>query len=385
MATVEECGNSWLSLDGGATWQPLAQGAVLRPGSTIRTEDVQDTVAPFLKGGGRAVLVFGKGFRQTIEPNSTVRIFDWGAQVESGSVVVADTPNKPAWASGDTGFVGGKDPGAFQPSPMQAQGLLSAAPASETHVYAAAATAENNYRVEVKPTGMEVAVFSGSVYAKSTVTQAVVELGAGQSATLGSSGLGPVSAKTFTDVTASNPYRTAIVGMALRGIVNGYAAGTAWEFRPLDSVKRAQFAKMIDGVVQLRVTEDIPVPFSDLGPDALDDLYPHEFVAAAAIAEITTGVKPGLFVPYDPIKRAQVVTMIVRAANKVWPGLLDATPAGWSGATSSFSDGTHGASMHSAEYNGLLQGLDGFGTSWDPWKQATRGEVAQMLWNLMTR
>jgi len=52
---------------------------------------------------------------------------------------------------------------------------------------------------------------------------------------------------------------------------------------------------------------------------------------------------------------------------------------------SSFTDVNHGATMRTAEYNGLLEGLQGFGRAWDPWKQATRGEVAQMLWNLMTR
>ena len=382
MATVENCGNSWISFDGGTSWTGLTDGDVLRPGCIVRTEDVPEAVAPYLKGGGRTILVFGKGFRQTIEPNSTVRVYDWGAQVESGSVVTEDNPNKPAGASGDTGFCSGKDPGAFQ-YPQQ---LTSEALGRPALLAQAAAADSNHYRVEVTPEGMEVAVFSGKVYAKSTVTQAVVQLSAGQSVTLGSGGLSPVSGKTFTDVTASDPYRTAIIGMALRGIVSGYPAGVAWEFHPLDSVKRAQFAKMIDGVMQLPATEDMAIPFSDLGPDNLDDLYPHEYVAMAAAAGITTGLKePGRFGPYDPIKRAQVITMIVRAANTLWPGLLDAPPAGWAGDMASFTDGTHGPNMHMAEYNGLLEGLSGFGKNWDPWKYATRGEVAQMLWNLMTR
>jgi len=126
--------------------------------------------------------------------------------------------------------------------------------------------------------------------------------------------------------------------------------------------------------------------FLDLGaPDAAG--YPHVFVQAAYEHKITTGTNSAqtMFGPWDPIKRAQVVTMIVRAANELWPGVLRTPPAQWLGQMSSFTDVNHGATMRTAEYNGLLEGLQGFGRAWDPWKQATRGEVAQMLWNLMTR
>ncbi len=42
----------------------------------------------------------------------------------------------------------------------------------------------------------------------------------------------------------------------------------------------------------------------------------------------------------------------------------------------------HGGDLRLAEYNGLLEGLIGLGPSWDVTANATRGEVAQMLWNL---
>jgi len=41
--------------------------------------------------------------------------------------------------------------------------------------------------------------------------------------------------------------------------------------------------------------------------------------------------------------------------------------------------------MRIAEYNGLLTGLQGFGMGWDPWPAASRGECAQILWNVLTR
>ena len=43
----------------------------------------------------------------------------------------------------------------------------------------------------------------------------------------------------------------------------------------------------------------------------------------------------------------------------------------------------HGENLRIAEYNGLLDGLLGMGPGWDVTANATRGEVAQMLWNLL--
>ena len=53
-------------------------------------------------------------------------------------------------------------------------------------------------------------------------------------------------------------------------------------------------------------------------------------------------------------------------------------------------DPTHGANIKKAEYNGLLDGIWASTTipipglaGWDTGANATRGEVAQMLWNLL--
>ena len=44
---------------------------------------------------------------------------------------------------------------------------------------------------------------------------------------------------------------------------------------------------------------------------------------------------------------------------------------------------THGENIRKAEFNGLLDGLEGLSASWDGLQPATRGECAQMLWNLL--
>jgi hypothetical protein len=40
--------------------------------------------------------------------------------------------------------------------------------------------------------------------------------------------------------------------------------------------------------------------------------------------------------------------------------------------------------MRTAEWNGLLAGLEGFGRTWNPWADASRGDTAQILFQLMS-
>ncbi len=74
--------------------------------------------------------------------------------------------------------------------------------------------------------------------------------------------------------------------------------------------------------------------------------------------------------------------MVVRALDNLRPGALVAPPGTSVGTLGNFSS-IHAPAMTKAEHNGVLAGLIGFGPSWDPWQNATRGEVAQMLWNAL--
>lgn len=381
VAKVLYAGNTsrvgWPLTGGGFDWRPLFQGDALVPGCIILIGGEGDPQS----GGGRVKLAFSDTFSYVVEPYSRVIVFEGGLRVESGSVEACDqSPIENFNTYGDNGFCSGKDTGAAQP-PFTAQAFSPAFPLTS------AAAVGSRYRFEILSDGTaRVSVFEGVAEVRSAATQATTLLRAGQQVTLTPQGLGPLSEKSFTDVSPTNPYHTAIIGMAVKEIVNGYKKGDLWEFRPGDPVKRAQFAKMIVGAMRIAPKADTGSRFTDLGsPDAAG--YPHVFVQAAYENKITTGTNTDqtLFAPWDPIKRAQVVTMIVRAANSLWPEVLATPPAGWSGQMSSFSEPTHGANMRLAEYNNLLAGLEGFGRTWDPWKQATRGEVAQMLWNLMTR
>ena len=200
----------------------------------------------------------------------------------------------------------------------------------------------------------------------------------------------PASSPTFTDVPATGPYYEAISAMAEAGAIDGYPDGT---FRPDNLVTRRQFAKMLVGAMALPVAEDdwrdTDPPFSDCGPDDPADLYPHDYIAVAKAHNLTAGKTATTFAPGDDITRAQMVTMVVRAAEYSGAAQnsgveLAATDAGGASTFEDYHDPVHGTNVHLADHNGLLQGLvvTGEPGAWIT-GHATRGEVAQVLWNLM--
>jgi hypothetical protein len=185
------------------------------------------------------------------------------------------------------------------------------------------------------------------------------------------------SESPFPDMHAGEAYYQAAAYLRISGIVSGFDDGS---FGPAATSKRAQFAKMIVGALYL-TPDGVPAsPFNDLGPD-VSPFYPGGFVAAAYQAGLVQGADPTTFNPYGTVTRAQVMTMVVRAARAFAADRVQAVPPGWSGALSSYTDPTHGENAQVAECNGLLEGIDLAG--WDPYGPATRGEMAQMLYNLM--
>jgi alpha-tubulin suppressor-like RCC1 family protein len=189
---------------------------------------------------------------------------------------------------------------------------------------------------------------------------------------------------TFSDVPATHPYFAAVSAMAAMGAVSGYQDGT---FGPDKPVLRKHFAKMIVGAMGITVTEadwsDANPPFVDCGPDDPASLYPHDYIAAAKAHNLTAGKTANTFVPDAEITRAQMVTMVVRAAQNSGVG-LKAVGADYNGPFKTFDDPNHGGNVRLADYNGLLAGVvTGFNPSAWITGNATRGEVAQVLWNLV--
>lgn len=184
------------------------------------------------------------------------------------------------------------------------------------------------------------------------------------------------AASAFPDVPSNHPYVSAIAELSARGIIGGYTNGN---FGPEDLVKRQQFAKMIVLTMGFQTTEADICTFKDVLPtDSLDPLYPDHYIAVAARTGLTTGYPDNTFRPYNQITRQQVITMVVRAGG----GDLETPPADWVGVLN-YSDATHGANIRKAEFNHLLDGLVDLSYSWDAYANASRGECARLLYNLI--
>ena len=124
------------------------------------------------------------------------------------------------------------------------------------------------------------------------------------------------AALAFYDVPPSRLYYTQITDLANRDIVDGYADNS---FHPLNGITRAQFAKMICLTYNLPVDESMTSPFTDLGPDNPNSLFPHEYVAAAYKGGITKGKSTTRFAPSDRVLRIQVAIMTMRGMIKYYP------------------------------------------------------------------
>jgi hypothetical protein len=227
-----------------------------------------------------------------------------------------------------------------------------------------------------RPRPAELVAILVAIAMLSTFTQALIAPATARAA----------STDAFVDVKLGHSYYEAIQGLYDAGVVDGYPVQGGKEFRPDNPLWRAQFTKVILGALEVQVTEDAwsdaAPPFTDLEPDPLDNLYPHDYIAEAARRGITYGTSATAFSPYVNISRAQLITMAVRAARTMKPSVLMDPPTGYTGSLPGFNSPDHTANLRLAEYSGLLTGLRDYGPSWNPWNDASRGEAAQVMWNV---
>jgi hypothetical protein len=185
-------------------------------------------------------------------------------------------------------------------------------------------------------------------------------------------------AMAFVDVPAGNPFNEAVASLVARGIVSGYDSE---HFGPGDPLLRQQFAKVVVLTFGLPVAGDEKCRFTDVAN--ISGYYPDKLIEAAAIAKIIQGKTATTFEPRGQVTRAQVLTMVVRGADQLHPGLLadpgPLYPSPWG----KFDDGTHWKNAAKAMKNDLLVGIDLSGRG--PNEPMPRGEVAQVLFNLLKR
>ena len=190
----------------------------------------------------------------------------------------------------------------------------------------------------------------------------------------------------FNDVPSAHPYFSAIQSLAEKRLVDGYpAANGGMDFKPDNPVFRAQYAKMIDGALDLVPSETMtpPIDFTDLGQDNPKSLYPHEYVWTAYKNQIVFGYSDGTFRPYADIQRGHVLTMTVRALQSLHPGVLVSVPASFVQTWGLGLLVEHKANARIAEYNNLLTNLPPDNEVTGAEEPMPRQEVAQVMYNMM--
>ena len=157
--------------------------------------------------------------------------------------------------------------------------------------------------------------------------------------------------------------------------MRGYPDGT---FHPERAISRQQIAKMIALTAGYQVSGLTPCGFVDVEPqlDTADPLYPRAYIAVCVANGVILGKTAFLFAPYDPVTRAQIITMVARAAELPEPFPAYVPPF------ADFSPDHYPWAVRAAEA-GLLDGLLGMGRSYDFLRDATRGEVCEILARLL--
>lgn len=114
----------------------------------------------------------------------------------------------------------------------------------------------------------------------------------------------------FKDVEKSSKYYGAIAVLSQKGIIKGYQDGT---FRPNDTLKRSQIAKMLSVAFDLQLSQNTTTPFIDV--NRINDLETRQYIQTLVDYKITTGTTPTTFSPYEPLTRGQLATFLKRALD----------------------------------------------------------------------
>lgn len=112
----------------------------------------------------------------------------------------------------------------------------------------------------------------------------------------------------FKDVPSTHWAYEFVNLLSSKGVIDGVGDGL---FDPNGKVTRAQFVKMLAGVLGVAPTETVSV-FKDVPADA----WYSGYVAWAYANEITGGVDDEHFAPDAGVTREQICTLIARAADK---------------------------------------------------------------------
>lgn len=328
----------------------------------------------------------------TIPPTTTTTVLQPEAGTQSQEPAPVTAPNPAPDSAAQVTFLQPADQASVYGKTLVKIGVSSSQPIAKVRLYADGRPLRVDYRapwvfawntrwlpaggahtltaVAYDFLGNELAETSITVYVGKRKTVAAAST-APEESVLVSDTLGPSDSNAPTYLPAMSLLWTA-------GIVSGYPDGS---FRPENNITRAQFAKMLANSLGVADTWTQVTRFTDLGtPDS--DLYPHRYVAALEELGILKGKSTSQFVPAGYLSRAQAIMAIVRALAILDPSVEGTAPAYLAGTSVDISLELF-AALATAEQHGLLEGIAGYGPQWNPWLPATRGEVSQMLVNIL--
>jgi hypothetical protein len=114
----------------------------------------------------------------------------------------------------------------------------------------------------------------------------------------------------FTDVPKNSKYYGAIAALNEKGIIKGYSDKT---FKPKDTVKRAQVAKMLVLGFNLDLADSSTTKFKDV--NSIKDTDTRRYIQTLVQYDITQGTSATTFSPSAAVKRAQLATFLKRAID----------------------------------------------------------------------
>jgi hypothetical protein len=179
----------------------------------------------------------------------------------------------------------------------------------------------------------------------------------------------------FQDVSAGAWYESAVTFLAARDITTGTGDG---KFSPDTILTRGQFIVMLMKTYDIKTDTNPKDNFVDAG-----NTYYTNYLAAAKRLGISAGIGNNMFAPDNKITRQEMFTMLYNALTEI-----DELPEGNFGKKlSDFSDADSIASWAKNAMTMLVEAgiVSGSNGKISPTNSTTRAEMAQVLYNLLTK
>ncbi len=180
---------------------------------------------------------------------------------------------------------------------------------------------------------------------------------------------------SFSDVAEGVWYHKAVSFMAARGIISGMGDGN---FNPEEKLTRAALLVMVMKAYGIAPDTQPADNFADAG-----DTWYTGYLAAAKRLGISSGVGDNLFMPEKEVTREEMFTLLYNILE-----FIGQLPQGDSGKTlSDFSDAYEIATWAEEAVKHLVETgtVSGIGNMLLPKDTTTRAQMAQMLYNLLSK